>query len=55
MGGNGAEVTVHDEENFRLAHDRAGRIRGEAARLIKEGWGVEALELYKRTLLFDAP
>lgn len=55
MGRNRSDVTIHDEKYFAFAHEGAKKIRAAAARLTREGWGEEALALYKRTLLFDAP
>lgn len=45
----------YDENNFKVAHDYSKQIRSAAARLVKEHGDEEALGLYRRTLLFDAP
>lgn len=45
----------YDEENFAKAHEYSRQIRVGAAKLIKEYGEEEAVSLYKRTLLFDAP
>lgn len=45
----------YDEEKFKKAHDYAKQIRAKTAKLVKEYGDEEALDLNKRTLLFDAP
>lgn len=46
---------VYDDGNFKAAHELVKGVRREAARLVKAGAGSDALQLYKETLLFDAP
>lgn len=49
------EHVVHDEKCFTSAHDLSKKIRIAAAKLVKTGGGEDAMNLYKQTLLFDAP
>ena len=46
---------VHDPENFKAAHLLVKDVRREAARLLKESGLPGAEQIYKETLLFDAP
>lgn len=46
---------VHDTENFKAAHMLVKDVRREAARLLKESGQAGAEQVYKETLLFDAP
>lgn len=46
---------VHDPENFKTAHLLVKNVRREAARLLKESGQAGAEQIYKETLLFDAP
>ena len=46
---------VHDPENFKAAHMLVKDVRREAARLLKESGQAGAEQIYKETLLFDAP
>lgn len=46
---------VHDPENFKAAHMLVKDVRREAARLLKESGQSGAEQIYKETLLFDAP
>lgn len=46
---------VHDPENFKAAHLLVKDVRREAARLLKESGQAGAEQIYKETLLFDAP
>ena len=52
---NESGTEVFDQENFKSAHELVKGVRREAARLVKAGAGADALQLYKETLLFDAP
>ena len=45
----------YDEDKFKQAHDYAKQIRAKTAKLVKDYGDEEALDLNKRTLLFDAP
>ena len=45
----------YDEENFTNAHEHSKEIRTAAARLVKSEGYEDMLNLYKSTLLFDAP
>lgn len=45
----------YDDEKFKQAHEYSKQIRSRAARILKETGAEEMAELYKRTLLFDAP
>ena len=44
-----------NEENFSMAHRYSKEIRRVAAKNVKEWGDEESLELYRKTLLFDAP
>jgi len=46
---------VYDKNNFRYAHNFSKTIRNLAGAGVKQGYGVKMLDLYKKTLLFDAP
>ena len=49
------EKKFYDEGNFALAHKYSREVRSGCAKLIKEKGWEDMLDLYKRTLLFDAP
>lgn len=44
-----------DEANFARAHEYSRKIRAKTAKIVKEYGDEDALDLNKRTLLFDAP
>lgn len=46
---------IFDEECFKLAHDYSRQIRKVCAKGIRELGSNDLLEIYKKTLLFDAP
>ena len=52
--GNNVE-TVWIPENFSTAHELSKELRASAARSVKRDGGEDALDIYRRTLLFDAP
>ena len=55
-GEHGADATIYDPTNFALAHDYVKNVRSAANTLVKSGkGGGDALNLYYRTHLFDAP
>lgn len=45
----------YDEVNFKRAHDLSARLRSSAWECIQKGGGVRAVDVYKDSLLFDAP
>lgn len=45
----------YDDVNFKRAHDLSARLRSSAWECIQKGGGVRAVEVYKDSLLFDAP
>lgn len=47
--------TVYLPQNFDTAHALSKELRTSAARCVKRSGGEDALDIYKRTLLFDAP
>ena len=47
--------TVYLPQNFDTAHELSKELRTAAARCVKRSGGEDALDIYKRTLLFDAP
>ena len=49
------DLSVFDQDNFRFAHRYSKLVRGAAARLVKERGLSSMLELYYKSLLFDAP
>ena len=49
-------TVIYDEDNFRLAHEFAKKIRGAANKMLSDGVMSENMHnLYYRTHLFDAP
>ena len=46
---------VYDDVNFRRAHGLAKHLRSAAYDCIQSGGGIRAVEIYKDSLLFDAP
>lgn len=59
VGGGGRRdkpVTIYDDDNFRLAHEFAKKIRTSANKMLSDGVQCEKMhDLYYRTHLFDAP
>ena len=51
----GKTTTTYNEVNFSEAHRWNKEIRKRAAESVRTGGGEKALDLYKKTLLFDAP
>lgn len=45
----------YDDVNFKRAHDLSARLRSSAWECIQKGGGVRAVDVYKDSLLFDAP
>ena len=45
----------YDEVNFARAHELSKRLRSSAWECIQNGGGTKAVEIYKESLLFDAP
>lgn len=45
----------YDEVNFKRAHDLSARLRSSAWECIQKGGGVRAVDVYRDSLLFDAP
>ena len=54
-GNTGDSDIVFDEGNFTHAHALARQVRGAANKLVRDGYGEDALDLYYATHLFDAP
>ena len=54
VGRNKSE-RAYDDVNFRRAHDLAKHLRSAAYDCIQGGGGIRAVEIYKDSLLFDAP
>ena len=54
-GNTGNSDVVFDEGNFALAHGLVRKVRSAANKLVRDGYGEEALGLYYDTHLFDAP
>ena len=48
-------VTVYDKENFAFAHEAAKRLRAIASKFVRESGLDVGVDIYKGTLLFDAP
>ena len=51
----GAEDTVFDPGNFAHAHALGRRVRSGAMRAVRNGYGEDALDIYYKCHLFDAP
>lgn len=45
----------YDEVNFKRAHDLSTKLRSSAWECIQKGGGVRAVDVYRDSLLFDAP
>ena len=54
-GNTGNSDVIFDEGNFALAHGLVRKVRSAANKLVRDGYGEEALGLYYDTHLFDAP
>lgn len=54
-GNTGDSDIIFDEGNFTHAHALARQVRGAANKLVRDGYGEDALDLYYATHLFDAP
>lgn len=54
-GNTGNSDVIFDEGNFALAHGLIRKVRAAANKLVRDGYGTEALDLYYDTHLFDAP
>lgn len=54
-GNTGNSDVIFDEGNFALAHGLVRKVRSAANKLVRDGYGTEALDLYYDTHLFDAP
>jgi len=54
-GNTGNPDIIFDDENFAHAHALARRVRSAANKLVRDGYGQDALDLYYATHLFDAP
>lgn len=46
---------IYDEENFKLAHDFSKQLRLVCAKGVRENGSADLLDIYRKTLLFDAP
>ena len=54
-GNTGNSDVIFDEGNFAHAHGLVRKVRAAANKLVRDGYGAEALDLYYDTHLFDAP
>lgn len=54
-GNTGNSDVIFDEGNFALAHGLVRKVRSAANKLVRDGYGEEALGVYYDTHLFDAP
>ena len=54
-GNTGNSDVIFDDGNFALAHGLIRKARAAANKLVRDGYGTEALDLYYDTHLFDAP
>ena len=54
-GNTGNSDVIFDEGNFAHAHGLVRKVRAAANKLVRDGYGTEALDLYYNTHLFDAP
>lgn len=53
--GKDADKVIHNEENFAKAHALIKQVRSACLKSVRNGGGQDAVDMYYRTHLFDAP